>query len=519
MKNITYCILTAGLGSRFKPLSNFANKALAPAPFEPIISKLIDKIPKDAQIYVCTGYLGDDLAKVIEIQHKNRNINYVCNSEYATTGMGDSLLKVLEKCSGEIVVVPNDGIYTNNIDSIVNDTYDIVMGVSSDSTVKGNYLKIAADPNGNIFSYSRGSHAIKDDADHKYIFTGLMYIKDSQRFKKILHTFPCPREIYNPISSYIEESARCIVSPQSWLDCGTYEKYKDYLSRVTAYDFSKTEELLLLKPGTPVVKIFSDKSIALKRVEKSAFYSKAFPKCTFLPSKSGYFYSFLKGNTLYDSCSLLSLKNLLRFMNTNLWNIKKNIDIRREAQKFYRDKTLSRIKLLEKRYQMNNFSSVNGKPLKSDNIIPQFDFSNFVEAAIASPIHGDLQYDNCLISQTGKISLIDWRHEFGGNVYYGDIYYDLAKLLGGILLNYKRIKKNEFTCYYDARDGSLKYEYISDDYVDDHIHCLKEFISDMGLDFNHCYKLLSLIYLNMSPLHEPPFDLLLLSLSHELYYH
>ena len=38
-----------------------------------------------------------------------------------------------------------------------------------------------------------------------------------------------------------------------------------------------------------------------------------------------------------------------------------------------------------------------------------------------------------------KFILIDWREDFGENVEYGDLYYDIAKLYGGMILNYLNV--------------------------------------------------------------------------------
>ena len=59
-------------------------------------------------------------------------------------------------------------------------------------------------------------------------------------------------------------------------------------------------------------------------------------------------------------------------------------------------------------------------------------------------IHGDLQFDNIIFG--GKFSLIDWRQDFAGS-FYGDKYYDLAKLYGGMLINYDRIKQNKMSYF------------------------------------------------------------------------
>ena len=60
-------------------------------------------------------------------------------------------------------------------------------------------------------------------------------------------------------------------------------------------------------------------------------------------------------------------------------------------------------------------------------------------------IHGDLQFDNIIYSFKNQFTLIDWRHEFGKNNLFGDLYYDYAKLLSGLEINYDLIKKNKFS--------------------------------------------------------------------------
>ena len=121
-----------------------------------------------------------------------------------------------------------------------------------------------------------------------------------------------------------------------------------------------------------------------------------------------------------------------------------------------------------------------------------------------------------MISNSGRISLVDWRHEFGSSNLFGDLYYDLAKLYGGIILNYSRIKDNDFECELINQED-IKFTYVVDQDCSDHVRILKEFILSLGLSFHHCKKLLSLIFINMAPLHEKPFDLLLLALSNQIH--
>jgi len=111
--------------------------------------------------------------------------------------------------------------------------------------------------------------------------------------------------------------------------------------------------------------------------------------------------------------------------------------------------------------------------------------------------------------------LLDWRDSFGKYIDKGDIYYDLAKLLGGILINYKNIKVNKF--HFLKKRKNIQYNIIQkDSNLRTNLKILTNFIKIKKLDINKIYTLTGLIYLNMSPLHHSPFDKILFGLSKEL---
>ncbi len=516
-----YCIVSAGMGSRFKPFSEFANKALAPLPDKPLISKIIESIPQDSKIHIVTGYKGDDLKFIISKMHKDRPIFFYENKDYASTGMGDSLMPVLEKVKQSLVVLPNDGFYSQNLvlDNQLK-SYELVLGISDTFTNKSDYCQVCIDNGFTVRGISRGKFSSKRSLDTNFIFTGLLYIKHPMQYKQFLEKYKeNSREIYFPIVDYIKNNFEVKSTLLNWQDCGTYKKYKMVLSNLIKYDFSKSNETILIYKNNSVFKIFKDSLISKKRIKKSNLYQKAFPYCSEIPSGSGYYYKFTDGGTLYDNCSAKNLNNLLYFLDTELWNKKiSNSFLNGCARKFYEDKTKERINLLNEKYNLKKIKSINQKSL-SQQIIPKFNFEDLVNKSIFCPIHGDLQYDNVIYNpENNKFVLIDWRHEFGGSVEYGDLYYDLAKLLGGIFINYKRIKKNDFKCLLSNEESNISYEYIFDNYFKDHLQIIREFHLSRNLDFKHTIKLMSLIFLNMAPLHTYPFDLMLLALSHKYYY-
>ena len=70
--------------------------------------------------------------------------------------------------------------------------------------------------------------------------------------------------------------------------------------------------------------------------------------------------------------------------------------------------------------------------------------------------------------------LIDWRQDFAGNIEVGDLYYDLAKLYGGIIMNYDYIMKDLYNFHHNGNKVRVSltkwknddnYQKILDDYI------------------------------------------------------
>ena len=58
--------------------------------------------------------------------------------------------------------------------------------------------------------------------------------------------------------------------------------------------------------------------------------------------------------------------------------------------------------------------------------------------------HGDLHFENILVNDTNSppFTLLDWRQDYAGNLEYGDIYYDFAKLNHGLIICHELINKD-----------------------------------------------------------------------------
>ena len=100
------------------------------------------------------------------------------------------------------------------------------------------------------------------------------------------------------------------------------------------------------------------------------------------------------------------------------------------------------------------------------------------------------------------------RDSFGSSTDFGDVYYDLAKLYGGMLLPYNLMKNEKnisINCIYE----NIEFEYktiLELKYVPNYFLKL---LKNENYDLNILKTITGLIFINMSPLHDENFSKLL----------
>ena len=97
----------------------------------------------------------------------------------------------------------------------------------------------------------------------------------------------------------------------------------------------------------------------------------------------------------------------------------------------------------------------------------------------------------------------------------GDVYYDLSKMYGGILMSYKLMKdSSNFSCYVDGE--VVEYKYKSELILNKFKPIYENWITKNGYDLDKVKLITTLIFLNMAPLHEKEFGDLLFFKSKEM---
>jgi NDP-sugar pyrophosphorylase family protein len=510
----TVCVLTAGKGTRMGALGLQLNKALHPIDGKAIISHIIEKFPIDTEFVIGIGYLGEQVRQYLQVAHENRKFTFieVDNYEGIGSGPGHSLLCCQEFLQKPFYFVSCDTLWTNTLNWALTENWLGVAGVSAIESKSYCNLKIIND---RVVELRDKTYV--DDAAFQ-AFVGLCYIKDFTIFwealgnKKIVAG---EHQISTGIQALIDNTD---VHAQSieWIDVGDADKYKRTVSLYENFDFSKKDEALYIV-NRKVIKFFVNQEVTQRRVLKSSLNPKVFPQITYQAGQF-YAYDFQAGQTLYETNNEHIFRQFLQWLETDLWkpqSISPEI-MSATCLKFYQDKTMERLAMYHQKYANSvEPTKVNGNTIPSiTNLLSALPWTRLTEG-IPCFMHGDLQFDNVLYDITSdKFLLLDWRQEFGGHVEFGDLYYDLAKMYGGIILNYDYIKLNLLS--YSEKEDGVFFDFAQRFQTDNYLRVLSNYIQEKGYDIAKVRILVALIYLNMSPLHHYPFDKMLYSLGREL---
>lgn len=511
--NYKVCILAAGAGTRVGEISNKINKALLPVNSKAVISYIIEKFPVDCEIVIAVGHLKDTIIDYLKLVYPERNFTFVEIDKTIGpgTGPGYSLLKCKDELQSPFIFFAADTIVLEEIPAPDHNWFGIAAIKETEPyctvRIKNNLVYQLDD---------------KTKNENKFAFIGLAGVKDYKVFFNSLERnkgiIGGEIQVSNGFKSLIEH--KLVPVGFTWFDTGTLDNYKETnksFSGDQKFDFSKNDEFIYFV-NDRVVKFFADAKTAKNRYLRATKYLKEVsPK---IEGYAGNFYSYKKmnGQTLYSLLNAKTFKDFLQWTRLNLWKKMNKLPLSKTAfrklcKDFYYKKTMKRLAMFYEKSGIEDTEHIiNGimvPPLK--DLLKKVDW-NYLTDGIQSNFHGDLQFDNILVtrddtSNLEKFTLLDWRHDFGGSIEVGDLYYDLAKLYGGTLLSYQLIKEGKFS--FDMSGTSAHYNfYLKNDLLEAKEE-YENFIRKNNYDLKKIKLITALIFLNMSPLHTNPFDLLL----------
>lgn len=499
------CILAAGIGSRMGEYTSIINKSLLPVNFKSSLTKIIENFPNNTKFIIAAGFKKESLKNFTKILG-NKNIKVVDVKKYMGPGSGPafSLYSCKKYLQRSFYFIPCDTLINENFPKIEKSNW---LGVGKNKKKYQDYCNFLINKKLEITEIFDKK---KPKKNSYYNFSGLGFIKDAKTFWKCYKKNSKIKsyELSIVFDEFIRQK-KTIIKKHFWEDIGTIEKYKLIKKKYEKYDFSKINEIIYFEKNK-VIKFHTNKKDLKNKYKKYLLNPSVFPEVKV--NNEFLYYKYIYGKNFYEIAEPKIFRKLLHWCNKKLWKkrkIENNLLFSLACKKFYFDKTHSRLNLFMKnnKYKNDNFKYVNNKKVPSiHTLIKKVNFKKIYEG-IPSYIHGDLQFDNIIMTKNNDFKLIDWRSDFGGLINLGDLYYDLSKILGGILINYKEIKKNNF--YYKQNSNKIFFKLPSSKYKNFLIYELKKYCVSKKLDFKKIELITALIFLNMSPMHKHPFDKIL----------
>ena len=504
--NYKVCILAAGVGGRMKPYTEHINKSLLPVNFKAVISHIIEKFDISIEIVIAVGHLKKTVIDYLDCAHKDRKFTIVEVDMFTGKGSGPgySLMKCRDHLNLPFVFFASDTLVLEDI-----------------PTPMENWLGVAPVVETKEYCTTKivGEQIISLDdkvvSDNENAFVGVAGVKDHNIFFNALSKNTELKndelQVSNGFSALIDFNLK--PKKFTWNDTGSLSGYKNankVMSKIDhAFDFSKSDEFLYFI-GDKVIKYFKDRVIIENRIKRSSILYGLCPKIICIKD-SFYAYRKVKGEVLYNTITDQVMHDFIYWIDENLWG-KINISNRQHEQfksachDFYYKKTLLRINKYHEKHQIKDrSSSINGILVPTiEKMLNLVDW-DYMSTGIASNFHGDLQFDNILLKEDGSFLILDWRQDFSGIVDFGDQYYDLAKLNGGMKVSYKLIKQNKFK-FYANNDGDVVITHDTPEELKIARKIFNNYLNNKNLDVVKVNILTGLIYLNMSPMHHEPFD-------------
>ena len=506
------CIPTAGTGSRLGNLTKFINKSLVGIANRPTLSHLIEQFPADAEFVIALGHKGQLVREFVELAYPERQFLFaeVTPFEGPGSGLGLSLLACKQYLQQPFVFMSCDTLVNESIP----EPADNWMAFSEvTDLLPYRTLAIQAEQVAAICEKGEGRH----DTHKAYI--GLAGIKDYQSFWAAMQDGGT-----EAIETGEAHGMRALLSRNikahgfTWYDTGNppgLERARALYQEPNAPNILEKANEAIWFVGNQVIKFSDDQKFIANRVKRVQELQGFVPEVTGANAHT-YRYAMVQGKVMSEVVTLPLFEQLLE--HCKLFWTKKTLepaaakDFKTACMKFYRDKTFERVALFYKNFdRQDGTESINGVPIqKLDGLLNSIDW-DWLSDGLPGRFHGDFHFENILWSSaTKQFTFLDWRQDFGGDLSTGDIYYDFAKLLHGLIICHELIAKDLYEV--DWKTDGINFDFLRKQVL---VECERHFgawLVTKGYDKKKVWTLTALIYLNIAALHHHPYSLLLFGL-------
>jgi len=509
-------IPTAGIGSRLEGLTKYINKSLVSIANRPTISHLIEQFPEDCEFVIALGHKGKLVRDFLELAYPDKTFFFseVDPYEGEGSGLGLSLLSCEQYLQQPFVFLSCDTLVKEEIPE---PSCNWMGFAQRDDLSQYRTLNIVND---NITEICEKG-AVKDNLK---AYIGIAGIHDYEQFWQAMHDGE--GVAINQGESYgikaILRTSTVSANEFTWFDTGNIEAItiarKEY-SQVDEPNILEKEDEAIWFIGNDVVKYSNDVDFIVNRV-KRVEELQGFVPDIYAHRSNMYCYKKVEGDVLSEVVTPPIFEDFLAKCR-DFWIEKKLTAVKQEkfqsnCMSFYRDKTFERIQLFYKNFnQTDNANIINGEQMSSlQDLLNKVDW-NWMSDGLPGRFHGDFHFENILYSKKGNdFTFLDWRQDFAGDLSIGDIYYDLAKMMHGLIVNHGIIANDQYSASW--KDDEIKFDLYRKQSLVECEQRLDNWIQENGFDLKKVRVLTALIYLNIAALHHHPYSLLLYGLGKKM---
>ena len=513
----TVFIPTAGTGSRLGGLTKYLNKSLVSIENKPTLTRIIEMFPEDTEYVIAVGYKGELVKEFVSLAYADKKIQIVDVYPYEGDGSG---LGYTINCCRDYLQRP---FVFCSCDTLVNEPipapdYNWMGWDIRDS--KEQYRTITINENNKIESINEKGKNLQS-APKPYI--GLAGIYDYQIFWQGMDNNP-DMLLQGESAGLREILTQTEIRPQkfTWFDTGVTVELEATRQRFHIEGgpniLEKANEAIWFL-GNKVIKFSDDPEFIKDRVERAGLLRGFVPEIVG-STKHMYSYVYVPGDVLSGCVSIPVFRQLLNTSKT-FWKTATLTEDAKKAfydncMKFYKDKTYARVDDFFRRFEkVDEPTIINHKWYPSaKDLLRQVDW-DYVASGLPGQFHGDFHFENILYNEEkGSFDFLDWRQNFGGSLTVGDIYYDLGKMLHGLIMCHELVAKEEYSIHWNGNE--ITYDFNRKQILVKCENYYYKWLNKNGYDVAKVKLLTSLIFLNIAGLHHYPYSLVLMALGKEM---
>lgn len=498
----TFVVLAAGRGSRLGRIGDDLPKCLLPLNGRAVLSHQLDLAPPDSRKIIVTGYRSAQVREYLNLAHPGENIT-VIEEERWGRGPGASLLEARDVVGDDdMIFVACDTLWEPYYDLWDEENSWVATAPIPAGTPAARWCRIVTDDD----FVTRIDDKTPDVAPGSRCWTALAHVAraDLRTFWSGLveaNTIAGEIQLSAGLTAVVDAGQPIVVYDVDWLDVGDERAFRSAIATLGGYDPLKPDQITYVLPERGrVVKFHTNRDKTRWRVERAKLIGDAVPRT--IDSFNGTMAAsdYVDGEPLYhlmDRYPFNFISPLLdwwedRFWSTRTRYVESPPNVIEVSDHFYRAKTFERVTALD--------PALSARAL---DVITRVDWEALVDGVIPGTFHGDLTFANVIAREDETapdgvhLTGIDWREDYAGVVEWGDLRYDLGKMIAGTRFHWLRATYGDFRRW----DVGANVQRVLEDGM----------IARFGVNVDDVRRIAALCLINSAALHAAPMDEILVA--------